>query len=112
MQKPGHAHGMPDTSRAFMLGIGLNLLFVAIEGIFGLRAHSLALLSDAGHNLSDVLGLGLAWGAALLARRPPTRRHTYGLRRSSILPAPGNAVLGPVAGRGLAWGAVQRPHDP
>jgi cobalt-zinc-cadmium efflux system protein len=103
---------VPDSSRAFVIGIGLNLAFVVIEGGFGLRAHSLALIADAGHNLSDVLGLGLAWGAALLARLPPTQRHTYGLRRSSILAALGNALLLLVAVGAIAWEAIQRLRDP
>ncbi len=112
-----HVHaGSPgawNVSRSFALGMFLNLLFVAAEVIFGLRAHSLALLSDAGHNLSDVLGLSLAWGAALLARRPPTTRHTYGLRRASILAAMGNAVLLLLAVGGISWEAIERigrPH--
>ena len=112
MGKAGHAHGTPDSSRAFLLGLGLNLIFVAVETVFGLRAHSLALISDAGHNLSDVLGLGLAWGAALLARRPPTQRHTYGFRRSSILAALANAVLLLVAVGAIAWEAIQRLRHP
>ncbi len=107
-----HDHGVPDGSRAFAIGIGLNLLFVATEVVFGMRAHSLALLADAGHNLGDVLGLGLAWGAALLAKRPPTQRHTYGLRRGSILAALGNAVLLLVAVGAIAWEALQRLRDP
>ena len=89
-----HHHRAPDRyDRAFALGIGLNLVYVAAETVFGLLAGSLALLADAGHNLSDVLGLALAWGAAWLARRQPTPRRTYGLRRSSILAALANAML-------------------
>ncbi len=70
----GHAHGKPDHNRSFAIGVGLNLAFVAVETVFGLRAHSLALVADAGHNLSDVLGLLLAWGAATLAARRPSPR--------------------------------------
>lgn len=82
------------------------------EVFFGLRVHSLALLSDAGHNLSDVLGLGLAWGASIVAQSPPTLRHTYGLRRATILAALGNAVLLLVAVGGIVWEALQRLHHP
>jgi hypothetical protein len=91
----GHAHhAAPDGyDRAFAIGIGLNLAYVAVEAGFGLVAGSLALLADAGHNLSDVLGLALAWGASWLARREPTARRTYGMRRSSILAALVNAML-------------------
>ena len=81
-----------DFSKALLIGIGLNLAFVFAEVIFGVRSHSIALLADAGHNLSDVLGLALAWAASLLVRRPTTSRHTYGFRRSSVLAAIANAV--------------------
>jgi cobalt-zinc-cadmium efflux system protein len=97
-----------DYSRAFAIGIVLNLGFVAVEGIYGFLAHSLALLADAGHNLSDVLGLLLAWGAVMLSRRKPTTHKTYGFRRSSILAALLNALLLLVAVGGIAWEAVHR----
>ena len=87
-----HNHAAPSHGRAFAVGIALNLGFVAVEATFGVISGSLALLADAGHNLSDVLGLVLAWGASLLARRKPTERHTYGLRSSSILAALLNAL--------------------
>ena len=83
----GHSHAPADYSKAFAIGIGLNLAFVCAEAFYGWRADSLALIADAGHNLSDVFGLVLAWWAAALARRIPTRRRTYGLRRASILSA-------------------------
>lgn len=108
----GHNHGAPASSRTFAVGIGLNVLFVIVEVTFGLRAHSLALLSDAGHNLGDVLGLGLSWGAVILARRPPSERHTYGMRRASILASLGNAILLLVAVGGISWEAVQRLAQP
>ncbi len=79
--------------RAFAIGVALNSTFVAAEVVAGLWAHSLALLADAGHNLSDVLALILAWGAAALARRAPTGRRTYGLRKGTILASLANAVL-------------------
>src|SRR4051812_24166283 len=109
----GHSHA-PQTGhgRAFAIGIALNLAFVAIEAGYGFWADSMALLSDAGHNLSDVLGLAIAWGAALLARRGPTERFTYGLRSSSILAALFNALLLLVAVCGIAWEAVRRLVEP
>ncbi|HEY1375209.1 MAG TPA: cation diffusion facilitator family transporter [Gemmataceae bacterium] len=103
-----HEDGARDYNRAFVIGIALNVGFVLLEAGFGLWADSLALLADAGHNLSDVLGLLLAWGANYLAGRPPTARRTYGLRRSSILAALLNAILLLVAIGGIAWEAVQR----
>ncbi|WP_296942308.1 cation diffusion facilitator family transporter [uncultured Massilia sp.] len=109
----GHHHPAPaDAGRAFVLAIGLNTVFVAVEFIYGFIANSTALMADAGHNLSDVLGLVLAWGAALLAKSAPTRRFTYGLRGSSILAALGNALLLMVACGAIAWEAVQRFAHP
>ena len=109
-----HHHHEPPANydRAFALGIGLNLVYVAAETVAGLAAGSLALLADAGHNLSDVLGLALAWGAAWLTRRRPTPRRTYGLRRSSILAALANAMLLLVAIGAIAWEAVKRLQEP
>lgn len=98
--------------RAFALAIGLNLAFVIVEFTYGFIAHSTALMADAGHNLSDVLGLMLAWGAALLARSAPKGRYTYGLRGSSILAALGNGLLLMVACGAIAWEAVQRIAEP
>lgn len=107
-----HEHGTHNYSRAFMIGTTLNLGFVIIEAIYGYLAHSLALLADAGHNLSDVLGLLLAWGASFLGSRPPTLRYTYGLRRSSILAALINAIALLLVMGGIAWEAVQRFSNP
>ena len=87
-------------------------MFVAIEFSYGFIANSTALMADAGHNLSDVLGLALAWGAAMLARRAPNRHYTYGLRSSSILAALGNALLLMVACGAIGWEAVQRFSEP
>src|SRR6188472_7432 len=85
----GHTHGdhgqIANFGRAFAIGIGLNAAFVLIEAGYGFVANSTALLADAGHNLSDVLGLLVAWIAAVLSRRPPPPRLTYGLRKTSIL---------------------------
>jgi len=93
----GHVHAAPPAggkfSAAFALGIGLNLTFVVVEAIGGLWANSAALLSDAGHNLSDVLSLALAWGAAWLAGRPATGRYTFGYRGATIQAALLNAAL-------------------
>jgi cobalt-zinc-cadmium efflux system protein len=83
-----------------------------VEAIFGVLAHSLSLLADAGHNLGDVLGLLLAWGAIYLCRKRPTPRWTYGLRRSSILAALGNALLLLIAVGGIAWEAIRRFGHP
>ncbi len=101
-----------DIGRAFAIGVALNTAFVVVEAAFGLVAHSLALLADAAHNLSDVLGLLLAWGAASLARRPPSERFTYGLRSSTIMAAVANAVLLLVACGGIAWEATSRFGNP
>jgi cobalt-zinc-cadmium efflux system protein len=107
----GHSHEVGH-GRAFAIGIALNLAFVAIEAGYGFMADSMALLSDAGHNLSDVLGLAIAWGAALLAQRAPTERFTYGLRSSSILAALFNALLLLVAVGGIVWESVRRLIEP
>jgi cobalt-zinc-cadmium efflux system protein len=104
-----HAHGDPHgAGRAFALAIALNTVFVGVEFAYGLVANSTALLADAGHNLSDVLGLALAWGAALLSRRAPSDRFTFGLRGSSILAALANATLLLVACGGIGWEAIRR----
>jgi len=109
----GHHHGVPDTQgRTFFIAIALNTVFVAVEFGYGLVAHSTALMADAGHNLSDVLGLLLAWGAVLLARRAPDTRYTYGLRSSSILAALANAAFLLVACGAIAWEAVLRFSQP
>jgi cobalt-zinc-cadmium efflux system protein len=108
----GHSHGPADYGRAFALGIGLNLLFVCIEAGYGLLSNSLSLLADAGHNLSDVLGLVLGWIATVLAKRVPTARRTYGLRRSSILASLGNALLLLAAVLGIGYEAIVRLRNP
>ena len=107
-----HGHHQGDFGRAFAIGISLNLIFVAVEVFYGLRANSTALLSDAGHNLSDVLGLAIAWGGAKLAARPPTKRFTWGLRSSSILAAILNGLLLMVALGAIALEAIERIADP
>lgn len=107
-----HEHGPQQYGRAFAIGVALNLAFVAAEFFFGRIAHSLALVADAGHNLSDVLGLVLAWGAGVLARRQPSQQRTYGLRRSSILAALINAVVLLAAIGAIAWEAIRRFGEP
>lgn len=103
-----HDHAPKSYGRAFAIGVGLNVTFVLIEAFYGYVAHSLALIADAGHNLGDVLGLLLAWGASILALRQPTPRRTYGLRRSSILAALINAIVLLIAIGGIAWEAIRR----
>lgn len=90
-----HAHHVhaPASSRAFAIGAGVNLAYVAVEAGFGLAIHSTALLADAGHNLGDVIGLAGGWIAVWLSRRIPTARFTYGMRRASVLAALANAVI-------------------
>lgn len=108
----GHNHAAANYNRAFAVGVVLNLGFVVAEAVFGVLAGSLALLADAGHNLSDVLGLLLAWGAVRLAKRRPTDRRTYGFRRASILAALFNALLLLVAVGMIAWEAIGRFSHP
>jgi cobalt-zinc-cadmium efflux system protein len=103
-----HAHASTNYNRVFAVAVALNVGFVIVEAWFGVVAHSLALLADAGHNLGDVLGLLLAWGAFHLTRRRPSERRTYGWRGSSILAAMFNALLLLVAVGGIGWEAVQR----
>lgn len=108
----GHVHAPASFGRAFAIGIALNVAFVLVEALYGWRAGSLALLADAGHNLSDVGGLVLAWAALAAARLRPNTRHTYGWRRGSILASFTNAVILLVAMGSLAWEAIQRLHTP
>ncbi len=107
-----HSHAPKDFGRAFAIGITLNLGYVIFQVVFGLLAHSLVLLADAGHNLGDVLGLLLAWGATRLARTRPTIRRTYGLRRSSILAALSNAAFLLLVVGGITWEAIRRLTSP
>jgi cobalt-zinc-cadmium efflux system protein len=107
-----HSHAPANFNRAFAIGIVLNIVFVAIEAFYGWRVNSLALLADAGHNLSDVAGLVLAWGGALAVKLRPDARHTYGWKRATILAAFANALLLLVAMGGLAWEAIGRLLSP
>jgi cobalt-zinc-cadmium efflux system protein len=103
---------LPGYGRAFAIGIAVNLAYVGAEAVAGIVSGSLALLADAGHNLSDVLGLSLSWGAAVLSRRQPSGRFTYGLRSSSILAALANAITLLVVIGGIAWEAIWRIAHP
>jgi cobalt-zinc-cadmium efflux system protein len=103
-----HDHAPANFNRAFAIGIALNIVFVAIESFYGWQINSLALLADAGHNLSDVAGLVLAWGGALAGKLRPSPRKTYGWKRATILAAFANALLLLVAMGALAWEAIGR----
>ena len=108
----GHSHAPANFDRAFAIGIAANTAFVAIEAFYGWHVNSLALLADAAHNLGDVAGLLLAWGAAMAARMRPAARYTYGWKRASILAAFANATLLLVAMGSLAWEAIGRFGTP
>ncbi len=108
----GHHHGPVSHNRAFAIGVGINLAFVVVEAGFGLAFGSMALLADAGHNLTDVLGLLIAWGAAIMAARPASGRFTYGWKSSTILAALANAVLLLVAIGAILFETIRRLNDP
>jgi len=107
-----HEHAHKNFNRAFAIGIALNIAFVAIESFYGWQVNSLALLADAGHNLSDVLGLILAWAGAFASKLRPNSRHTYGWKRATILAAFANALLLLVAMGSLVWEAIGRLNSP
>jgi cobalt-zinc-cadmium efflux system protein len=113
-QERGHAHGIATQgiNTRMAIAVALNLIFVVVEAGFGFLSNSVALIADAGHNLSDVLGLVFAWTAMYLARRPPGARFTYGLGRSSVLAALANAVLLLLACGAIAWEALGRLASP
>ncbi|TCR64502.1 cobalt-zinc-cadmium efflux system protein [Rhizobium sp. BK376] len=108
----GHLHAPANFGKAFAIGVALNGAFVALEVIFGLASNSVSLLADAGHNLSDALGLGVAWAAVILAKRRPTKRFTFGLGGTSILAALFNSVFLLVVVGGLSWEAIGRFFEP
>lgn len=108
----GHVHAPANFGTAFAVGITLNTAFVIVEAIYGYASNSTALIADAGHNLSDVLGLLVAWIAVILSKRPPSPRYTYGLRGSSILAALFNAVFLLIAVGAIGWEAVMRLFNP
>ena len=107
-----HSHEVGNYNRPFAIGITLNVIFVVVEASYGVLAESLALIADAGHNLSDVLSLSLAWGASLLASKNATGRRTYGFRRVTILASAISAILLLIALGGIAWEAIGRFADP
>ena len=107
-----HHHAAPDYNRAFALGVTLNVIFVVIEAFYGVMSGSLALLTDAGHNLSDVLGLLLAWGAILLAKKRPSSRRTYGFSRATIIASLFSGLLLMGAVGAIGWEAANRLMDP
>src|SRR3972149_4428854 len=102
----GHSHTPPSNNAAFAIGVTLNAAFVVAEVVYGLAAPLLALLFGGGHNLSDVFGLLIAWGAIHLSKSLPTKRRPYGLRRSSILAALTNAVVLLMVVGGITWEAI------
>lgn len=110
MHSHRHSHG--SSTRAFAAVTLINLAYTVLEAGYGFATNSLALLSDALHNLGDVLGLGLAWGAAVIAKRPPTSRHTYGYRRATLLSPLANALLLVAFAGALSWEALRRFSAP
>ena len=108
MHSHDHDHGPANATRAFAWVTLINLAYTALEAGYGFATHSLALLSDALHNFGDVLGLGLAWGAAVLARRTPTDRHTYGWRRATLLSPLANSLILVGFSGALGWEAIRR----
>lgn len=107
-----HVHAPANFGKAFAIGITLNTALVVAEAVYGYLGNSTALLADAGHNLSDVLGLVVAWGASIAARRAPSGRFTYGFRASTILAALANAVFLLVATGAIGWEAILRLREP
>ena len=109
---PAHDHAPPSIRGRLAIAVALNLTFVGVEVVYGIIANSVALVADAGHNLSDVLGLVATLVAAVLATLPARGRFTYGMRRASVLAALGNAVLLLFTSGAIAWEAVQRLLEP
>jgi cobalt-zinc-cadmium efflux system protein len=107
-----HHHAAPDYNRAFAVGVTLNVIFVVVEVVYGVIADSLALITDAGHNLSDVLGLLLAWGASYLAGKQPSLRRTYGYSRATILASMFSGLLLLAAIVLICWEAFNRFLEP
>jgi len=107
-----HSHEVTNYNKAFAIGITLNVVFVVIEGVYGVMAGSLALIADAGHNLSDVISLILAWGAFHLAKKNPSLKRTFGLKKVTILASLVSAVLLLIALGAIAWEALGRFSEP
>ncbi len=112
MDASHHRHPKPDYNRAFAVGVALNVIFILVEAVYGVLADSLALITDAGHNLGDVMGLLLAWGATYLAGKRPSARRTYGYSRLTILASMASGLLLLLAVAVIAWEAFNRFMDP
>jgi cobalt-zinc-cadmium efflux system protein len=108
----GHSHAPRDFGFAFAIGIGLNLAFVVVEAVYGFLANSMSLFADAGHNLSDVLGLVIAWAAAMMAKQPASPRFTYGLKKAPILAALANSIVLVMAVGAIGVEAIRRLLHP
>ena len=107
-----HSHGTGNYNRSFAIGAVLNIVFVAIEVSYGIFADSLALIADAGHNLSDVVSLLLAWGASVLATKAATEKRTYGFRKATVMASLASAILLLVTLGGITWEAIGRFLNP
>ena len=107
-----HSHAPANYNKAFAIGVALNVLYILVEVIAGFSINSIALLADAGHNTSDVVSLLLAWGASYLTTLPPSKRRTYGLRKTSILASLTNAIILLIAIGAIAWEAIRRFAQP
>lgn len=107
-----HAHSPQDFNNAFIFGIGLNIIFITLEVIYGLKAHSLALLTEAGHAAGDVIGLFISWGALLLTKHKPSERFTYGFQSASIIAALLNAIFLLLVTGGIIWETMYRFYHP
>ncbi len=107
-----HSHNVNNYNTSFAMGVTLNILFVVVEAGYGILADSLALIADAGHNLSDVLGLLLAWGAMFMAKKASTEKRTYGFRKVTIMASLTSAILLILALGGIAWEAIERLNNP
>lgn len=107
-----HHHKVANYNRAFAIGILLNVVFVIIEASYGILAGSMALLADAGHNLSDVVSLLLAWGASVLAKKAATEKRTYGFRKATVMAALLSSIMLLIALGGIAWESINRMFNP
>jgi len=107
-----HHHQVANYNRAFAIGILLNVVFVIIEASYGILAGSMALLADAGHNLSDVVSLLLAWGASVLAKKAATEKRTYGFRKATVMAALLSSIMLLIALGGIAWESINRMFNP
>ncbi|MDA3924749.1 MAG: cation diffusion facilitator family transporter [Kiritimatiellae bacterium] len=107
-----HSHEIGNYNRSFAIGVTLNIVFVAIEASYGIFADSLALIADAGHNLSDVVSLMLAWGSSVLATKAATETRTYGFRKATVMASLASAIILLVALGGITWEAIGRFLNP